>query len=519
MSREREIDDRIADWVDGRLVGKDHERFEAELRVNPQLRRDLEQYERTVATVRAALRAEAEPVQLADRVLAAIAAGETPAGQTATGLRWRPLLWSLATAAALLTLAVLVDAWFGPPPTKATQTAANDRPEPTRETRAPTEPGSEPTSQGLGEERDLDALLGTTREGDDVVERSEAEAGTVGTGTGELAVDGAAGVPAPRAPAADGVRDRRGRAEDPAADPAARDRRFAAPNDTAGADPAGAAAKGPRGGGPAGRGSEAVGPAGSGPGAGTLKGPPAPTERGVALPFTPAEQHAEDERERAAETGAELRLVEQTALAEEVVEDAAGTQAGAPLPLVVLQGRAPGAKEVWSLRQRPTGAASERAKAAVDTEALARRIDEFLIAQVAELGAPSGPRAERERDEVRAKVAPPAAAAPDAWVELAGVRLQRLGAPPAAATGRARVDTDGVTWHEQDWLVEGRRENIAVVLQRVAAFADDFRLTLRSSETRRVREAEAPAADTAAGRDPAAVTPTRVVLRLRLQAR
>ena len=46
----------------------------AELRVNPQLRKDLAEYEKTVATVRTALQAPTSPVSLADRVFAAIAA-------------------------------------------------------------------------------------------------------------------------------------------------------------------------------------------------------------------------------------------------------------------------------------------------------------------------------------------------------------------------------------------------------------------------------------------------------------
>jgi 23S rRNA (cytosine1962-C5)-methyltransferase len=41
---ERQIDDRIADWVDGLLPDRERERFAAELRVNPQLRQDLQDY-------------------------------------------------------------------------------------------------------------------------------------------------------------------------------------------------------------------------------------------------------------------------------------------------------------------------------------------------------------------------------------------------------------------------------------------------------------------------------------------
>jgi hypothetical protein len=112
---EREVDDRIADWVDGRLAGRDRERFVAELRVNAQLRKDLEEYERTVAALRAALQAPTHRIQLADRVLAAIAEGRA-AGSERRNRPWvRTWVWSVATAAALLVVALLVNAWSEPP--------------------------------------------------------------------------------------------------------------------------------------------------------------------------------------------------------------------------------------------------------------------------------------------------------------------------------------------------------------------------------------------------------------------
>ncbi|MFY9345427.1 MAG: hypothetical protein WAT39_23245, partial [Planctomycetota bacterium] len=73
----REVDERLADWVDGRISERERERLIAEMRVNPQLRADLEQYERTVRTVREALQAPAAKVDLADRVMAAIAAAKS----------------------------------------------------------------------------------------------------------------------------------------------------------------------------------------------------------------------------------------------------------------------------------------------------------------------------------------------------------------------------------------------------------------------------------------------------------
>lgn len=120
---EREVDARLADWVDGRLSERDRERFVAELRVNPQLRKDLEDYEKTVAAVRAALQAPVRPVQIADRVMAAIAVGNP---RSIVGQRWRnrSFMWSLASAAALLLLALLVNTWS--PATKTDTTAALD---------------------------------------------------------------------------------------------------------------------------------------------------------------------------------------------------------------------------------------------------------------------------------------------------------------------------------------------------------------------------------------------------------
>jgi hypothetical protein len=111
---EREVDDRIADWVDGRLSDRDRERFVAELRVSAQLRRDLEDYERTVASVREALQAPTMPVQLVDRVMSAIAEGRAQPTSGGTLHRWRPLLWSLASAAALLVVVLLIDRWSAP---------------------------------------------------------------------------------------------------------------------------------------------------------------------------------------------------------------------------------------------------------------------------------------------------------------------------------------------------------------------------------------------------------------------
>lgn len=108
---ERMPDERLADWVDGRMNDREQERFRAELRVNAQLRADLAAYEATVAAVRAALQAPTRPAAIGDRVLAAIAskaASTASAPPPSASRRW---LWGLLPAAAALALAFLIDAW------------------------------------------------------------------------------------------------------------------------------------------------------------------------------------------------------------------------------------------------------------------------------------------------------------------------------------------------------------------------------------------------------------------------
>jgi hypothetical protein len=103
MSTRRPIDDeRIADWVDGRLGERACERFEAELRVNPALRAAAESYRAFVQELRAELGSPADGLgdagpALTDRILDALGPG-------AARRPWRPspLLASLAAAAALV---------------------------------------------------------------------------------------------------------------------------------------------------------------------------------------------------------------------------------------------------------------------------------------------------------------------------------------------------------------------------------------------------------------------------------
>ncbi len=112
----REPDDRLADWVDGRMTARERERFAAELRVSAHLRNDLAEYEKTVAAVRAALQAPTHPTNLAERVMARIAADAAAPKQTRIeprAARWwnHPATWSLASAAAVLLVALLVNSW------------------------------------------------------------------------------------------------------------------------------------------------------------------------------------------------------------------------------------------------------------------------------------------------------------------------------------------------------------------------------------------------------------------------
>lgn len=109
----RDVDERLADWVDGRLPARDRERFEAEMRVSPRLRDEAEAYRRSVQAVQTALRAPGPRVDLADRVLARLRERPVPASPTRVRAPWRPLpiLASLAAAAVIVISIVTLDAW------------------------------------------------------------------------------------------------------------------------------------------------------------------------------------------------------------------------------------------------------------------------------------------------------------------------------------------------------------------------------------------------------------------------
>lgn len=167
---ERQVDDRLADWVDGTLTGRERDRFLAELRVNAQLRQDLADYERTVATIRSALQAPTQPTNLADRVFAAIAAdraladarrangwwGRLTGGEGLPRLRSRGFLFAVATAAALLAVAVVLNNWSPPPATSLV--ARGDAPE-------------EQRAKDLEENEALTRLLAKSQAGNEPAER------------------------------------------------------------------------------------------------------------------------------------------------------------------------------------------------------------------------------------------------------------------------------------------------------------------------------------------------------------
>jgi hypothetical protein len=152
----REIDERLADWVDGRMSERERERFLAELRVNPQLQRDLEQYERTVGTVRAALRAPIAPSPIADRVFAALARGrEAPVHEHPRWTR-RHVGWSLASAAALLACAWWIHDWSTPAPSTApVASLENARAPATDQVEQLAEAPADPAGVRLGRAEDL----------------------------------------------------------------------------------------------------------------------------------------------------------------------------------------------------------------------------------------------------------------------------------------------------------------------------------------------------------------------------
>ncbi|MBI5850187.1 MAG: hypothetical protein HZB39_04000 [Planctomycetes bacterium] len=109
LDDKRFADERLADWIDGRLDEVQLQRFEAEMRVNPELRAAAEEYRSTVRSIREALRAgERVDPGFAVRVMRAI----DDERRDGPPRRWFP--WAGSAAAAVL----LVALWFALPRTR-----------------------------------------------------------------------------------------------------------------------------------------------------------------------------------------------------------------------------------------------------------------------------------------------------------------------------------------------------------------------------------------------------------------
>ncbi len=109
-----DMDERFADWVDGRMSERELERFEAELRVNAALRQRAEAYRSFVAALRGALQQDAGDVDVVARVMAEVSGelGATDPTRPAPARRRSiaPRAWfasSLVAAALLLVLPML----------------------------------------------------------------------------------------------------------------------------------------------------------------------------------------------------------------------------------------------------------------------------------------------------------------------------------------------------------------------------------------------------------------------------
>jgi hypothetical protein len=102
-------DERLADWVDGRLGEAELERLEAEFRVDPRFRDAAEKYRRSVESMRAALLGERVPAGLADRIAARI-----EEESEVRRIRWLPIAGSLLAAAALVMVFFVVQGGVTP---------------------------------------------------------------------------------------------------------------------------------------------------------------------------------------------------------------------------------------------------------------------------------------------------------------------------------------------------------------------------------------------------------------------
>ena len=115
-------DERLADWLDGRLGDVERERLEAEFRVKPELSEAAERYRRSVAAIGASLRDERVPAGLADRIAQRVAAE-----RVVRRARWKPVLGSVLAAAALVVAFFWVRGGAAPERAATDKVAASSR--------------------------------------------------------------------------------------------------------------------------------------------------------------------------------------------------------------------------------------------------------------------------------------------------------------------------------------------------------------------------------------------------------
>lgn len=161
MTEPRELDERFADWVDGRGEVEQRRRLEWELEQDPTLAEAAERYARTVAFLRETADEERAPREFVDHVMAAIDADHG----RGVGARLRSRPWavvaSLAAAAAIVTVCFLLAEWpaggAGDPLERATAAAepAEARTEAAESARTPADEGGRPAG---GEGRRLVGL-------------------------------------------------------------------------------------------------------------------------------------------------------------------------------------------------------------------------------------------------------------------------------------------------------------------------------------------------------------------------
>lgn len=539
----REIDERLADWVDGRMSERERERFLGELRVNPQLQRDVEQYERTVGTVRAALRAPTAPTPMAARVLAAIAAERVAPVRASTGWTWRHGLLSLASAAALLACAWWIDGWSQSEPGVTTVAKAYgarefdfaevDAPPPADPAAASEQPDAAAALSSLEAKAEAPAMKKADAPVPDIAkERGDKEA----IEERRVAVDGSRvdgdKLAAPKQPDVNQNRELE-----------LFQRAVPAPG-----SPAGPGARG--GGGPATAASaEPAGPATGGPG--SAKGPTPPAEKGRGLGAVPDQAAGNGPADRAPLTEeprgqpARSELVGEPARKPESPQAPAAAAPATPEPkplaaepargepmlaFVLLEGdavvtrkesqeagrsasksadaksgeskdapRSVGAandtKAGEPSPRRARGAAKdsgdERAGAApttLDAAALRRQIDQFLAAAADTTAEPAALRWVTRSGAV--DVSPWLGEVQESLVRDRAARRAVEDAEKAKDSNKdAQKDQDTDRFRaakpapvERTWLVEGSKADVQEVLARLRAFADAHRLTMHPGE-------------------------------------